>query len=947
MNRRKDLYLSRPRFDVAALRRSGLFLGALFMLSGVSQVFGDDCVNLGGTMVGVECQIKTAQAKSNANCAVPSAGCQVNESLHFLPGGVLTVSPAGAALTINVTGDLTMDIGSGISGNVLASDTGAQVILNATGNILLHGNGSTGALVSANNFGCAGAGGMGGSIVMTADSEFPDGDLKGNVTIESGARVTVSTARCPAGSVEINGVNIDNAGTVESASTLSSGGLAAQPPGGGPISLNASCELVVNNTGKVSSSSRSPGGDLVHLEGGCSVKVYGLVESTGPGNVVPNSPPNHCGNNAGKGGGGRPDKPANSTACVEIWAGDSLVIDSKAPHNGQINTDTAQAAGFQRSWVDIFARGPITITGDSAAPYAVHANESVTNAIGGGVTIKSTAGTVSMTGLAVQANATAGGGRGGEVTVEGSGDVALNTAAIEARGASTGNGQAGGKIHIRSFTGRISGAAPGKVDAFGGKPANGQAKFTASFVTPATTYTGNVIGSRTNVIDQSGSTPLLPLEVISADGRSYVALKPCLCLGARLTVSQDCACGSPTNQPPFTVTLTGKVCNKGTENLHNVALSDNLPTTFTQPAALPTPTLTAGACFPYTGALNDPMLVTGSSANTVTATAVPATGGIVSDQAYASCECRLPPPPPPAFCKYSAIISLLDPSTGRFPGNKGLDTIVRVHKGQSIQAALDLAAAGGGDTNNDAYILIGVIATDTGDWGGSTSQSVSIEAQYNLPFALLGCGVTLKDPTPNDSNPTGRIRETAGSPTNIFITNLHAADSNVAGWVVEGDGRELRTVNASNNALGIDLKGNNNTIKSGTISKNRGVGILIEGSTNLISDAKSNQNSSDGIRVVSNGNTLRKNEVAVSGSGNSGDGIKVSGNNNLLEENQVNSNVIHGIEVTGTQNALKKNVTTNNGGKEFLIGPNNADLGGNKFNGVACGGFDTVGGTCN
>lgn len=947
MNREKNCQFY-TRWFLLTLRGSGFFLCSFLAVNVPSRTYAtDDCINLGGSIVGLECQIKTAQTKNNANCANSAIGCQLNEPLHLLPGGILTVGPAGSVLTLNIDGDLTMDIGSGITGNVLASDTGAEVIINATDNILLHGNGATGAYISSNNLGCTGSGGMGGVIVLTADSEFPAGDLEGDVTIEPGARITSNAARCPAGPIEIHGVNIDNAGTIESASTLSSSGLITQAPGGGPISLNATCSLTVNNTGKVSSSGRSPGGDLVHLEGGCNVKIFGLVESTGPGNVVPNAPPNHCGNNAGKGGGGRPDKPANTTACIEVWAGNSLLIDSKAPHNGQVNADTAQAAGFQRSWVDLFSRGSITITGDSTIPYAVHANELVTNAIGGIVTAKSITGTINITGLAIQANAVAGGGRGGEVSIEGNGDVILNTASIEARGANAGNGQTGGKISARSFTGRVSGAMPGEVDAFGGTPANGQVKFSAYALTPATTYTGNIFGFRTNILDQSGGTPLLPFEIVSGDGRSYVALTPCFCLGTQLTVNKECVCSSSDHQPPFTVTITGKFCNKGTEVLHDLILSDNLAATFTQPSMLPVPTLAPGICIPYTGTLDSPMLSTGSSTDTVSVTATPDSGGIIRTQAYSSCECEGPPPPPPAFCKYSAILNLLDPNSGRFPGNRGIDAIVRVHKGQSIQAAIDLASNSDSDTNNDGYLLIGVVATDSGDWGGSTNQSIIVDAQYSLPFALLGCGVNLKDPTPSDNYPTAWIRDSASSPTNIFVTNLHAADSNVAGWLVEGEGRELRTVNTANNVVGIDVRGNNNIVKSGTTSKNRGVGILIEGSTNLISDVKSNQNTSDGIRVTGNGNTLAKNETAVSGKGNLSDGINVRGNSNLLDENKVNSNLGDGIEVTGFQNALKKNLTTSNGGKEFVVGPNNQDLGGNKFNGVFCVGLGVVGGTCN
>ena len=56
-------------------------------------------------------------------------------------------------------------------------------------------------------------------------------------------------------------------------------------------------------------------------------------------------------------GAGRPDKPANAVACVQIWAGDSLIIDAKN-HPGEINADTGGSPGV--SWIDLLraARSP-------------------------------------------------------------------------------------------------------------------------------------------------------------------------------------------------------------------------------------------------------------------------------------------------------------------------------------------------------------------------------------------------------------------------------------------------------------------------------------------------------------------------------------------------------------------------------------------------------------
>ena len=132
------------------------------------------------------------------------------------------------------------------------------------------------------------------------------------------------------------------------------GGL--QAPGGGPITVIARCDLTVDGT--IRSKGNDAGADLIHLEGGCHVVINGLVESTGGGHGIPTNPPNHCYGPIGN--PSRPDKPQNSTACIEVWAGDSLVINA----TGELNADlglTGDNDGV--SWIDLFARGDIAING--------------------------------------------------------------------------------------------------------------------------------------------------------------------------------------------------------------------------------------------------------------------------------------------------------------------------------------------------------------------------------------------------------------------------------------------------------------------------------------------------------------------------------------------------------------------------------------------------------
>jgi hypothetical protein len=189
---------------------------------------------------------------------------------------------------------------------------------------------------------------------------------------------------------------------------------------------------------------------LVHLEAGCDVLVEGFVASTGPGHAKPPANQCHAPN--------RSDNPANAAACVEVWAGQTITIDGNSGHNGEISADTSMSRGVNCCpWIDLYAQGDISIKGDSTAPFAVHANETVTNAFGGYITVKSRGGNVSATGFAIQANATAGGGTGGNVVVQAKNDVTLDDAKIFAEGdaVATGGFGNGGSIEARAFSGGL------------------------------------------------------------------------------------------------------------------------------------------------------------------------------------------------------------------------------------------------------------------------------------------------------------------------------------------------------------------------------------------------------------------------------------------------------------------------------------------------------------
>jgi hypothetical protein len=309
----------------------------------------------------------------------------------------------------------------------------------------------------------------------------------------------------------------------------------------------------------------------------------------------------------------------------------------------------------------------------------------------------------------------------------------------------------------------------------------------------------------------------------------------------------------------------------------------------------------------------------------------------------------------PDFCDERSVVSLLSPANRRFLNNQGVDILVRVDLGESIQAALD----GATDVNGDGYILIGVIANASGAPGGHTTQRIVISRSYPKPFGLIGCSVTMHDPNPAAGQPTAWITGAASSPTNsatnLFVMNLHAADSGFAGWKVDGDGRELRNVKASDNATGIWLVGNSNKVRGSVVEGNSGVGVKVEGSSNLIDTSDAMANGGHGFEVAGNGNQLLRLDAGDRGRGNgvagvnASDGMNVSGDGNVISESIVLANTGNGISVAGNNNQLLKNVAGdvgkgNAGDGIRLVGWGNlAD--GNKARSNTGNGFNVSGGT--
>jgi hypothetical protein len=412
-----------------------IIFAVIFVLSTGSGASADDCAALGGVLAGGECQLSAPVTKSGT--------FSLDETLHILGTGKITVpsAPGGNTLTLNITGNLIMDVPtlsgrSQIIGDVTtANGVGATITVDASGDIELHGNGTIGARISSNQTAGSCSGGHGGDITLTAG---------GSIDMQAGSTVT-SIAACNGGEIIITAdLAADIDGVVQSESTTPVGR-------GGPITIKAGCDLTISDTGKVISRGRDHGPDLVHLEGGCRVTIFGLVASTGPSHVA--NEPNRCKPPF------RPGKPASANACVEVWSGGSLEINSTPPHTGEVNADTGMSGGdICCAWIDLFARGDVSIVGDSSGPYAVHANQFLSNGFGGLITVKSTEANVSASRQAIQASDTASGGDGGKVTIEAAGAVHLDTAKILAQGDfnSTGGFGIGGTISGRAFNGNLT-----------------------------------------------------------------------------------------------------------------------------------------------------------------------------------------------------------------------------------------------------------------------------------------------------------------------------------------------------------------------------------------------------------------------------------------------------------------------------------------------------------
>jgi hypothetical protein len=379
-------------------------------------------------------------------------------NLTLQPGASILCNDSGPTtasacpISIVVGGDMTMFAASSIlAENNVGGGSGGDISIRVNGTSFFAG---PGVLISSRKNAATDKAGAGDVFIAVGTLLISGGNVScgahsGDIAVDPSAVIT-SDGNGEAGSIGIYaGNSLVLGGTVRAQGLTTTGR-------GGPITLGACAGLGTGPSSVVSSRGGGPGADLVALRGGI-VEIQGLVESAGPGQQAP-AGKNLCASSG----------PANSTACVQVSSSDSITVLPTA----EIGADTGFSGGTQGTgWIKLLSFGNIAVNGDDFRPFALHANQGLTNGHGGLIVVNSVGGgTISLAGKAIQANSTAGGGKGGTVFVESTfGTVDLGQATVQAQGAFFGGGaQAGGRITVNAFLGDIDGSLPGELNARGG-----------------------------------------------------------------------------------------------------------------------------------------------------------------------------------------------------------------------------------------------------------------------------------------------------------------------------------------------------------------------------------------------------------------------------------------------------------------------------------------------
>jgi len=174
---------------------------------------------------------------------------------------------------------------------------------------------------------------------------------------------------------------------------------------------------------------------------------------------------------------------------------------------------------------------------------------------------------------------------------------------------------------------------------------------------------------------------------------------------------------------------------------------------------------------------------------------------------------------------------------------------------------------------------------------------------------LLGSGGSLQN---------GRIQNfTVGIGSTGFISdweigvkNPLSVTGNVFGLSLGASDTSIESTAADSNVFGIVVSGDGNTIRGITCSKNEVTGLLVQGDHNVLDTNRCERNGAAGIILIGNVNTLYRNLAQ-----NNGDtGVTAMGNGNSFLRNQGRNNAINGILGTGVNlESDGRNYGTGNG----------------------------------
>ena len=160
-------------------------------------------------------------------------------------------SPSGDSacpIRIAVSGDLVMDAGSAIlAKNNVDGGSGGDIEIIVAGNMTMHGTSGLipGAEISSSR--TSGTGGAAAGDIRITVGNLSTTPPTGDFTMETGSQILANSTGS-AGAIVINvALAADVDGLVQSRGEISGVG-ANQPPGGGPITINAGCSLLVSDT---------------------------------------------------------------------------------------------------------------------------------------------------------------------------------------------------------------------------------------------------------------------------------------------------------------------------------------------------------------------------------------------------------------------------------------------------------------------------------------------------------------------------------------------------------------------------------------------------------------------------------------------------------------------------------------------------------------------------